>query len=124
MVSSILLVMISSLLGVVGQISLKMGMERLGSLDLSGPANITQTAFYVFTAPLVLLGLGFYGLGAVVWLAVLSRLDVSLAYPLLALNFVLVPLLAWLILGEQVPSGRWFGVAIVLVGVTIISRYQ
>lgn len=124
MVLSILLVMISSLLGVVGQISLKMGMERLGTLDVSGPANIMQTAFHVFTAPLVLLGLGFYGLGAVVWLAVLSRLDVSLAYPLLALNFVLVPLLAWLILGEHVPSGRWFGVAIVLVGVTIISRFQ
>jgi len=66
MVLSIFLVIISSLLGVVGQISLKMGMERLGILELKGPANIVQTAFPVSTAPLVLLRLGFYGLGAVV----------------------------------------------------------
>jgi drug/metabolite transporter (DMT)-like permease len=119
--SSFLLVVTSSLLGVSGQILLKMGMERLGTFQLSGP-TVIQSMAQVLAAPLVWLGLGCYGLATVVWLAVLSRLDVSLAYPLLALNFVLVPLLGWLILGEQVPSWRWFGVGFVLVGVTIIAR--
>ncbi len=122
MILSLLLVLTSSLLGVSGQILLKMGMDRLGTLELSGLPALAQTVAQVFTTPVVLLGFGCYGVSSIVWLVVLSRLDVSLAYPLLALNFILVPLFAWLILGEQVPSLRWVGVGIVVVGVTIISR--
>ncbi len=122
MTSSFLLVIISSLLGVVGQIFLKMGMERLGVLNLSGLTAGLQTASQVITTPLVILGLGCYGVSAAVWLVVLSRLDISLAYPLLALNFVLVPFLGWLFLGEQIPFYRWIGVGIILVGVIVISR--
>ena len=114
---SLLLIVISSLLGVSGQIFLKMGMDRLGTISLSQSAVVLQTAVQIFSSPLVLLGLGCYGLSAIVWLVVLSRVDVSLAYPFLALNFVLVPLFAWLLLGEQIPSWRWFGVGIVLIGV-------
>ena len=99
MALSLLLVFISSLLGVSGQILLKMGMERMGALDLSNLTAALRTAIQVFTMPWVLLGLGCYGVSAMIWLVVLSRLDVSLAYPLVALNFVLVPLFAWLILG-------------------------
>ena len=117
-----LLILASSLLGVSGQICLKLGIESLGTLNLSGPGTVLQTAFHVLSAPLVLAGLGCYGVGTILWLLVLSRLDVSLAYPLLALNFVLVPLAAWLLLGEAIPSWRWVGVSIVMVGVTIIAR--
>lgn len=122
MVYSFLLVIASSLLGVTGQICLKLGMERIGTLNLSGLASGLQTAIHVITTPLVLLGLACYAMGAVVWLVVLSKLDLSLAYPLLALNFVLVPLFGWLLLGEQMPSLRWVGVGIIFVGVTVISR--
>lgn len=121
MALSLLLVLVSSLLGVSGQILLKMGMERMGVLDLSSATAALRTATQVFMTPWVLLGLGCYGVSAVIWLVVLSRLDVSLAYPLLALNFVLVPLFAWLLLGEQVPSWRWVGIGIVLIGVTVVS---
>jgi drug/metabolite transporter (DMT)-like permease len=99
-----------------------MGMERIGALDVSGVASGVQTAFHVITTPLVVLGLACYAMGAVFWLIVLSKLDLSLAYPILALNFVLVPFFGWLLLGEQVPSLRWIGVAIIFVGVTVISR--
>jgi len=122
MVLSLLLVLASSLLGVSGQILLKMGMDRLGGVEFSGLAPLLRTATQVFTTPSVLLGFGCYGVSALIWLVVLSRLDVSLAYPLLALNFVLVPLFGWLILGEQVPPWRWVGIGIVVVGVTVISR--
>jgi drug/metabolite transporter (DMT)-like permease len=121
MALSLFLVLASSLLGVSGQLLLKMGMERMGALDLSSLTAVLRTAIQVFTMPWVLLGLGCYGVSAMIWLVVLSRLDVSLAYPLVALNFVLVPLFAWLLLGEQVPSWRWVGIGCVLLGVTIVS---
>jgi drug/metabolite transporter (DMT)-like permease len=122
MALSLLLVLISCLLGVSGQILLKMGMDRLGVIEISGLAAAWQMALRVFGTPSVILGFACYGVSSIVWLVVLSRLDVSLAYPLLALNFILVPFFAWMILGEQVPSLRWVGVGIVLVGVTIVSR--
>ena len=122
MVYAFLFAIASSLLGVTGQICLKMGMERIGTLDVSGVASGVQTAFQVMTTPLVVMGLSCYAMGAVLWLIVLSKLDLSLAYPILALNFVLVPLFGWLLLGEHVPSLRWVGVAIIFVGVTVISR--
>jgi drug/metabolite transporter (DMT)-like permease len=121
MAYSFLLILASSVLGVSGQILLKMGVESRGTINLSG-SDVLQSIAQFFTAPLVWLGLGCCGLATIVWLVVLSRVDLSLAYPLIALNFVLVPLLGWLFLGEQVPSWRWVGVIIVLAGVTIIAR--
>jgi drug/metabolite transporter (DMT)-like permease len=114
--------MLSSLLGVGGQILLKKGMGSLGTLNLTGLTGAVQTALQIGTTPLVWFGLGCYGIATMIWLIVLTRLDVSLAYPLLALNFVLVPLLGWLLLGEQVPSWRWVGIGIVLLGVTVVAR--
>ena len=119
---SFLLIVVSSILGVSGQIFLKLGVESRGAIRLSDPAVIFQSVIQVFTAPFIWVGLACYGLATVVWIIVLSRLDVSLAYPLIALNFVLVPILGWFFLGEQIPSGRWIGVMVILVGVTIISR--
>jgi drug/metabolite transporter (DMT)-like permease len=97
-------------------------MDQIGALSVAGIGGIVQTAFRVVTTPLVFSGLAFYGLGAAFWLIVLSQLDLSLAYPMLALTYILIPLAARFVLGEQVPTLRWFGIAIVFVGVVVVSR--
>jgi undecaprenyl phosphate-alpha-L-ara4N flippase subunit ArnE len=68
------------------------------------------------------LGLTFYVMGAAFWLMVLSKLDLSLAYPMLALTYVLIPLASQFILGEQVPALRWLGVGVIFVGVVIVAQ--
>lgn len=114
---SLVLLIISILLGALGQICLKRGMQQVGEVDIT-----LATALRVATNILVLLGLGLYGLSSIFWLGVLSRLDLSYSYPLLAINFVLVPLLSQLFLGERVPSLRWLGILVICGGVVLSAR--
>ncbi len=96
----------------VGQIILKSGMNRVGKFDL----------IKTFTNPLVILGLFFYASSAVLWLMVLSKEKLSFVYPLVAASYVLTILLAKLILKEPVPTLRWLGLAIIVIGILVVAR--
>jgi drug/metabolite transporter (DMT)-like permease len=116
-------ILVAVLLGVVGQLLLKMGITQVGTLVFgSDLAGLIQLGLQVFGNLKVLGGFAAYGLSSLFWIVVLSKVDLSLAYPMLALNYVLVPLTAWLFLGEQVPTLRWLGAGVVIIGVVIISR--
>ncbi len=103
------------MLGAAGQICLKFGLGKLGS----------QTPFVVVTAMFrnwhVLAGFVAYGVSSLMYLFVLSRLDVSYAYPFVAINYVFVTFLAWLVLKETVPTLRLVGLAIICMGVLVLS---
>jgi drug/metabolite transporter (DMT)-like permease len=60
--------------------------------------------------------------GAVFWLAVLSRVNLSWAYPMLSLGYILVLLFSALVLREPVSALRWIGALVVVVGVFLITR--
>lgn len=120
---SMVFILVAVLLGVVGQLLLKMGITQVGTLTFgSDLAGLIQLGLRVFGNLKVLGGFAAYGLSSLFWIVVLSKVDLSLAYPMLALNYVLVPLTAWLFLGEQVPTLRWLGAGVVIIGVVIISR--
>ncbi len=119
---SILLILFAVGCGITGQISLKLGMTQNGRIDTNALAQPIHIALQVLSSPLVLGGLAFYALGAVAWVTVLSRVPLSLAYPNLALSYAFTPVLAWLLLGESVPSLRWVGIGVICVGVLIVSR--
>jgi drug/metabolite transporter (DMT)-like permease len=119
--SSLGLILLSVASGVAGQLAIKMGVTRAGAaaLHAAGPASTLLTAF---RSPLVWLGLALYGLGALAWILVLTRLDLSLAYPFLALNFVLIAIVSRLFLGETIPALRWGGIAVICLGILLIAR--
>lgn len=119
---SLFLVLASVMAGVSGQLCLKAGMDQIGALTAGSISAVAQTALRVATTPLIFAGLSFYVLGSAFWLLVLSKLDLSLAYPMLALTYVLIPLAAQFILGEQVPTLRWLGVGVIFVGVIIVAQ--
>ena len=120
--SSFILIAASVVCGIGGQILLKMGMVQNGRIDAVSLAQPLQVAVRVLTTPLVLGGLALYVLGAVAWLTVLSRVPLSLAYPYLALSYAFTPILAWVLLSESVPPTRWIGIAIICLGVVVVSR--
>lgn len=101
---------------VPAQLVLRAGMS--GHAGLEGPALLAAA----FTSPVVWAGIGLYALGAVTWLVVLSRIDLAVAYPLGALNFVLVTLLARFVLGEAVDALRWAGVGCIFLGVLVVAH--
>jgi multidrug transporter EmrE-like cation transporter len=119
--SSLGLILLSVASGVAGQLALKVGVTRGGAaaLEAAGPISTLVTAF---RSPLVWLGLALYGLGALAWILVLTRLDLSLAYPFLALNFVLIALGSRLFLGEAIPPLRWGGIVVICFGILLIAR--
>jgi multidrug transporter EmrE-like cation transporter len=114
------LIAISIATGVAGQTSIKLGLS--GSNHAGPVAGLMSVITLIVTSPLVLLGLALYGIGALTWIAVLSRLNLSYAYPFLALNFVLIALVSWLVLGEAIPAMRWLGIACICVGILVIAR--
>jgi multidrug transporter EmrE-like cation transporter len=122
MEKSIFLVLLAVVIGVAGQLTLKIGMTQVGQICLGSLAQPLDTVIRVAGNPLIITGLSLYALGAAIWLVVLSRLALSYAYPILALSYAVTPLFAWLILGEAVPPVRWVGIAVICVGVSLISR--
>jgi undecaprenyl phosphate-alpha-L-ara4N flippase subunit ArnE len=62
------------------------------------------------------------GAGLLIWLLVLQRLDVGIAYPMLGLNFVLITLAGRYLFDEPVDAQHWLGIALILVGVFQLGR--
>jgi multidrug transporter EmrE-like cation transporter len=114
------LILISSVSGVAGQTFLKLGLERAGGDSASD--TLFSLLGLILRTPMVLAGLALYAIGAVAWIAVLRRMDLSYAYPFLALNFVLIALVSQVVLGETVPLLRWVGIGAICVGILLIAN--
>ena len=104
------------LLSSAAQIAMKRGMGAP-----SAAADVGSTYAQALTSPLVWLGLMLYGASALLWLWVLSRLDVSLAYPLVSLGFVVTLALGVLWLGEPFSWLRVAGCTLIVVGVSLLA---
>jgi len=120
-VSTFIIAILSILLSVAAQFSLKAGMASSGvRAAMAGPFS-ARTLVPVLFNPHVFLGFALYGLGAVVWLAVLSKWDVSRAYPMVGLGFAVTVAVGFM-LGEHVTSARAIGVAMICAGVYLAGR--
>lgn len=104
------LLILAVLLASLGQILQKIGLLAPGGRGIA------------VLRPALLLGFAAVAAGAVLWLIVLSRMEVSRAYPFLSLGFVFVLLVSRLWLGERVPRVRWAGVALIVAGIVLIAR--
>jgi multidrug transporter EmrE-like cation transporter len=116
------LILLAAFFGVCGQLSLKVGMNQVGQLGAEVLDQPLQAVVRVVSTPLVISGLAMYVLGAAMWLMVLSRSALSFAYPILAIGYAITPLLAWLLLGESMNGVRWLGIAVICLGVLVVSR--
>jgi multidrug transporter EmrE-like cation transporter len=61
-------------------------------------------------------------ISVVLWIMVLSRVEVSIAYPMVSIGYVVTAALGWLLLNETVSPMRLLGIAIIIVGVTVVAR--
>ena len=119
----IVIILLSVSLAAVAQIMLKNGMDRV--VETSGAAFTPTSAASLkaaATTPLVWLGLITFGLSALVWLAVLSRTELSFAYPFASLTYVIILLYGKFIGDEPVSLVRWAGVGFIVVGIILIAQ--
>lgn len=115
------LILVGVLLNAAAQIVLKQGMRTIGTFAFS-LENLIPIGFKVGTNPFVLLGIGFYGVSVIVWLMVLSRVQVSYAYPMLSIGYIVAALAGKAFFGEPVDLVRWMGIVTICVGVYLITR--
>jgi multidrug transporter EmrE-like cation transporter len=118
---SLPLILLGVLLNAVAQLLLKQGMLRVGSFGLD-LATLSSVAPKIMASPFVWAGLVSYVLSVAVWLVVLSRVDVSYAYPMVGLGYVFATAVAWAVFHEDVSLMRLAGILVVCAGVYIIAR--
>jgi len=110
------LILLSIIIGSIAQILLKTGMNNYGKITPG--IDMILAVFH----PLVFTGLLMYFISATFWIIVLSKVEVSFAYPFGAINYVIVGFLSWLLLNESLNSLRLLGIGIIISGVYIISK--
>ena len=109
------------LLNAGAQLLLKAGVAPLGALSVEA-STLLATGARVLTQWPILAGLACYVLSVGVWLVALSRVEVSLAYPMLSLGYVVNAVAAYWLFGEALGPMRCAGIAIILVGVFVVAR--
>jgi multidrug transporter EmrE-like cation transporter len=118
----ILLVLLSVLLSASSQILLKLGMIRPSmQLALASNGGAFHVAQAILTSPLVLCGMGFFGLSAIVWLFVLAKVPLSSAYPFVALGIAITVIAGRVIFAESISLMKLVGVALVIAGVLTVA---
>jgi drug/metabolite transporter (DMT)-like permease len=108
-------------LNALAQLGLKAATRVTGPL-VGGDGNLWHKGLQLLSVPPLWYALFAYGLSVVVWLIGLSRVPVSQAYPLLSLGYVLNIGLAWWLLGEIPTAQRVAGIAVIVVGVILVTR--
>lgn len=108
-------------LNACAQIVLRKLMLGVG-LPPMGGGGLAAYAVALGTSPWFLLGLGCYGVSLGLWMLVLARVEVSLAYPLLSFGYILTAAAGYFLLGESVGPARVAGLALICVGILVISR--
>ncbi len=105
------------------QIMLKKGMTSLGPLKLAGDGlmGVAQTIFQVVFQPFVFLGLCTFVISMASHLVVLSKVELSFAYPFLSLAYVIVTAYAFFVFGENVTLWRVAGIGAICLGTILVA---
>jgi len=109
------------LLNAAAQLLLKAGTNVLGVITLTRDNWVGQFG-RMAVEPHFIAGVACYGVSLIVWIIGLSRVPVSMAYPLLSLGYVINAVAAHYLLGEAVTLGRWLGIGFIVVGVWLVAR--
>ena len=115
------LVLTGVLLNAGAQLLLKAGTNRIGEFAFSLD-NLVPIGVKVASSPFVLGGLGCYAVSVVVWILALSRVPVSIAYPMLSIGYIVNAAAAWFLFGESLTAQKLVGIGFIVVGVWLVAR--
>jgi multidrug transporter EmrE-like cation transporter len=115
------LILTGVLLNAIAQLLLKAGAGSLAGVELRA-SNALLIAGRLLSSVPILAGLTCYVLSVVVWILALARVEVSVAYPMLSIGYVVNALAAWWLFGENLSGARLAGIGVILVGVWLVAR--
>ena len=109
------------LLNAAAQLFLKAGTNALGVITLTSD-NWSATFGRMAAEPHFIAGAALYVVSLFVWILGLSRVPVSIAYPMLSLGYVVNAIAAHYLFGEVVTLTRWLGIGFIILGVWLVAR--
>jgi drug/metabolite transporter (DMT)-like permease len=122
MMTAIPLIILTAILNTAAQLLLKIGMGRIGEFSFS-MANIFPVAAKVAMNPFIILGMIIYVFSVTLWLLVLSRVPVAIAYPMTSLAYIFSAVAAYFFLGEHLSYPQVIGILIIIFGVYLIAQH-
>ena len=118
---SLAIIMTGVLLNAAAQLLLKAGTNAVGHFEFSAQ-NIVPVGMKLAFEPHIAGGVACYVVSVVVWIVGLSRVEVSIAYPMLSIGYVLNAAAAWYLFGESLTAQKLIGIAFIVVGVFLVAR--
>jgi multidrug transporter EmrE-like cation transporter len=118
---SFILILTGVLLNAVAQLLLKAGTNAVGHFEFH-LNNILPIGMKLAFQPFIMGGMACYAISLVVWIMALSRVPVSIAYPMLSIGYVINAFVAWQWLGEALTAQKLLGIAVIVIGVILVTR--
>ncbi len=115
------LILTGVILNAFAQILMKMGTNAIGHFEFSRE-NILPIGWKMATEWHIIAAFFCYGFSVIVWLLALSRVQVSIAYPMLSLGYVVVAVATWWLFGEALTPIKMIGISVIILGVIILFR--
>lgn len=115
------LILLAVVINTLAQLALKAGMDKIGYFDFSF-RDLTTISLQVATNPFILAGLMCYVGSVVIWLLVLSRIQVGVAYPLMSLGYIFTAIAAYYLFNEPLSVVRIAGIGVIMLGVYLVAR--
>lgn len=109
------------LLNAAAQLFLKAGTLRIGEFAFSAD-NIVPIGWQLATQPFIVAGVGCYVISLVVWIMGLSRVPVSIAYPMLSIGYIVSAIAAWYLFGESLTTQKMIGIGFIVIGVYLVAK--
>ena len=114
------LILIGVVLNACAQLMLKAGADRIGEVEIQLQSIVLAGKELAFSAPIIG-GLACYVLSVVVWILALTRVEVSVAYPMLSIGYVVNAFAAWALFGEALTAMRLMGIVVIILGVWMVA---
>ncbi|MDD5730358.1 MAG: EamA family transporter [Candidatus Omnitrophica bacterium] len=115
------LIIITDILESVAELFFKKGATATGMENIT-LHNFLYFTLKIFSVPSLWVGILFYVINFLLWMVVLSKIELSVAFPVGSATYIFVPILSMIFLHEKVGLMRWFGVFLIIIGVYFISK--
>jgi len=119
--ATVALILTGVVLNAAAQLLLKAGTNSVGAFGFTAD-NFYPVAMRLASDSFILGGFGCYALSVVIWIMALCRVEVSIAYPMLSIGYVINAIAAWYLFGEALTAQRMIGIATIVAGVFLVAR--
>ncbi len=117
--NNLFVILLSVSLGAIGQVLLKVGANKLGFLSFN---TILSDIIRIIKIPEIMIGLIFFGTSFLLWIKVLTKAELSYAYPMVSLGYIIVITLSYFLFDESFTYTKMVGISFIIIGVFILNK--